>query len=368
MSGIRCMLMRGGSSKGAYFLKADLPLDEAERDDLLLRVMGSPDPRQVDGLGGAHPLTSKVAIVSKAIDDLAEIDFLFVQVSVDQALVDTTPNCGNILAGVGPFAIERGLVPANDPVTPVRVRTVNTGTIAELLVSTPGGKVCYDGSERIDGVPGAAASLPINFLDAAGAVCGALLPTSSVLDRIEGVDVTCIDNGMPVVIMRAADVGLRGDETCAELEASRGALEKIEAIRQHAAKRMGMGDVSEAVVPKVSLISPARHGGAIQTRNLIPRRCHGSIGVFAAVSVATACVLPGSLANLMAMLPEGRVKRLGIEHGSGMFDVRLEVGGSAEKPTVDRVGVVRTARAIFDGIVYPRPAQDAAQKHGRGPC
>jgi len=364
VSGIRCMLMRGGSSKGAYFLASDLPEDTLQRDDLLLRVMGSPDPRQVDGIGGAHPLTSKVAIVQRSAAPDADVDFLFAQVGVDKALVDTTPNCGNILAGVGPFAIERFLVAASDPVTRVRVRTVNTGTLAELVVSTPGGRVSYEGPERIDGVPGTAAAIPINFLDASGSVCGSLLPTGNVVDLIRGVEATCIDNGMPVVILRASDFGFSGEETCTEIEAATEALHRIEVVRREAAVRMGMGDVADAVVPKVSLVSRATAGGAIRTHNLIPRRCHASIGVFAAVSVATACVLSGSAAHRLACLPSGSVMRLKIEHPGGEFEVRLELGGSAKSPTVERAGLVRTARALFDGMVFPRPADSGGEGIG----
>jgi 4-oxalomesaconate tautomerase len=359
------MLMRGGTSKGAYFLASDLPQDISQRDELLLRIMGSPDPRQIDGLGGAHPLTSKVAIVQKSTTQGADVDFLFAQVSVDRGLVDTKPNCGNILAGVGPFAIERSLVPSSDPVTRVRVRTLNTGTLAELLVSTPECRVNYEGNESIDGVPGTAAAIPINFLDAAGSVCGSLFPTGRTLDLIQGVEVTCIDNGMPVVILRASDFGFNGGEAPADIEAETEALRRIEAVRCEAAGLMGMGDVSDAVVPKVSLISPARNGGAIRTHNLIPRRCHTSIGVFAAVSVATACIAPESWAHRIARLPEGNIKRLKIEHPSGEFEVRLELGGGdAGHPTVERAGLVRTARALFDGVVFPRP-QSAAAKAGK---
>jgi 4-oxalomesaconate tautomerase len=348
------MLMRGGTSKGAYFLASDLPTNQGVRDDLLLRIMGSPDPRQIDGLGGAHPLTSKVAIVGPSKDDDTDVKFLFAQVSVDKATVDTTPNCGNILAGVAPFAIERGLVSSSDPVTKVRVKTLNTGTLAELIVKTPGGKVCYSGDEHLDGVPGTAAAIPINFLNAEGSVCGALLPTGNRVDVVCGVEVTCIDQGMPVVIMRAKDVDFQGSESCAEIESAIEKLRKIENIRIEAAKLMGMGDVSEAVVPKVMLISEPQHGGAIQARSLIPKRCHASIGVFAAASVATACALRGSPAHQLALLPQGSVKRIGIEHPLGIFYVRLEVGGSEENPIVERVGIVRTARAIFDGYVFPR--------------
>ena len=357
--GIRCMLMRGGTSKGAYFLDADLPPEPEGRNDLLLRIMGSPDAKQIDGLGGAHPLTSKVAIVSASQDEQSDVDFLFAQVNVDKPLVDTTPNCGNILAGVGPFAIERGLVKAQDPITRVRVNTLNTGTRAELVVSTPGGEVSYSGMEQIDGVPGIAAAIPINFLDAEGSVCGSLLPTGNQADVVLGVEVTCIDQGMPVVLLRASDVALTGSESCKEVEGAAESLKKIEAIRLEAARRMGMGDVSEAVVPKMAIISAPEHGGALQTRCLIPKRCHDSVGVFAAASIATACVLPGSVAHRLTAIPAGSIKRMDIEHPSGIFSVRLEMGGTEEKPRVERAGIVRTARAIFDGFVFPR---DAAAK------
>jgi 4-oxalomesaconate tautomerase len=353
-SGIRCTLIRGGTSKGAYFLATDLPQNQQERDDLLLRIMGSPDPRQIDGLGGSHPLTSKVAIVGTSEDKNVDIEFLFAQVGIDKAAVDTTPNCGNILAGVAPFAIERGLVNSSDPITRVRVKTLNTGTRAELVVSTPGGEVSYSGNEKIDGVPGAAAAIPINFLDAEGSVCGTLLPTGNSVDTVCGIEVTCIDQGMPVVILRAKDVEFRGSENCAEIESAVEKLHLIEEIRINAARRMGMGDVTDAVVPKIMLISKPQHGGAIQTRSLIPKRCHASVGVFAAASLATACVLPGSRAYEIAAIPEGNIKRIGIEHPSGIFNVRLEIGGTKEKPIVERVGIVRTARAIFDGYVFPR--------------
>ena len=238
-AGIRCMLMRGGTSKGAYFLKEDLPSDIAMRDDLLLRIMGSPDARQIDGIGGAHPLTSKVAIISKSSSPDSDVDFLFAQVSVTEALVDTNPNCGNILAGVGPFAIERGLVAVTGAETRVRVNTLNTGTRAELVVSTPNGSVDYAGDQAIDGVPGTSATVPINFLNTAGSVCGSLFPTGQRIDIVDGVAITCIDNGMPVILLRADDFGLTGYESCAAIEAAADALAKIEAIRLVAGERMG---------------------------------------------------------------------------------------------------------------------------------
>lgn len=348
------MLMRGGTSKGAYFVREDLPESAEERDDLLRRLLGSPDPRQIDGLGGAHPLTSKVAIVSRSTRDDSDVDFLFAQVGVADGVVDTKPNCGNILAGVGPFALERGLIQPKSDETRVRVYTVNTGTRAELLVSTPGGQVRYDGDEAIDGVPGSSAAIPVNFLDTEGSVTGALFPTGQRRESVCGVEVTCVDNGMPVVLFSASDVGLSGYESCPEIEASSEALKKIEAIRMEAGQQMGLGDVNNAVVPKMFVLSQARSGGAINTRSLIPKKCHESIGVFAAVSVATACVLPGTVAYDLASAPTGMVKVMNIEHPTGSFAVRLELSGDPRDPRVERGGLIRTARALFDGLAFPR--------------
>jgi 4-oxalomesaconate tautomerase len=359
MPGIRATLIRGGTSKGLYVLANDLPVDAGERDALLLRLMGSPDTRQIDGLGGAHPLTSKVAIVSRATDGLADIDFLFAQVGIDRAQVDTTPNCGNILAGVGPFAIERGLVPAAHPQTRVRVRTLNTGTLAELLIRTPGRAVAYHGDTRIDGVPGTAAPIAIDFLDAAGSVCGALLPTGHPVDRVAGVDVTLIDNGMPVIVLAAAAVGRTGHEPRELLDQDRELKARLEEIRLATGPLMNLGDVSGKVVPKIALVAPPATGGHISTRSFIPHECHSAIGVFAAVTVATAAVLPGTPANRVAVLPEGPVKTLSVEHPTGEFSVRLEVGGPAEAPVVTRAGLLRTARILFDGLAFDRPAATA---------
>jgi 4-oxalomesaconate tautomerase len=350
--GIRCVLMRGGTSKGAYFLAEDLPADPAARDRFLLAALGSPDPRQIDGVGGAHPLTSKVAIISRSKEPGIDIDFLFAQVAVEKALVDTTPNCGNILAGTAPFAIERGLIKAGDPVTKVVVRTVNTGTVAELLIETPKGRVNYEGTARIDGVPGTHAPIPINFLDAAGSVCGSLLPTGNVVDEVDGVKLTCIDNGMPVVVMQAKVLGKTGYETPKELMADGDFRKRLEAIRLKVGPRMNLGDVTSKVVPKMCLVAPPRAGGAICTRSFIPHEAHEAIGVFAAVSVGTAAVLPGSPAHEVAKLPPGKTKALSVEHPTGEFTVRLELGGTEEKPVVERAGLLRTARLLFDGQIF----------------
>jgi 4-oxalomesaconate tautomerase len=347
---VKCMWMRGGTSKGAYFLASDMPTDVTERDAVLLRLMGSPDVRQIDGLGGADSLTSKVAIISKSQVDDVDVDFLFAQVGIDKALVDTKPNCGNILAGVGPFAIERGLITPTFPETRVRIRTINTGTLVEAVIQTPDGKVQYEGAEAIDGVPGTAAPIAINFMDASGSVCGALLPTGNQSDVIGGVRVTCIDNGMPVVVMAASDLGCTGYESCAELEGNEKMRRRLEEIRLEAGPKMGLGDVTQAVIPKMILVAEARSGGVISTRSFLPHKCHEAIGVFGAVSVATACILPGSSCQALSKSPEGRNKRMRLEHPTGDFEVVMEVGGTTETPVVERVGVLRTARVLMDGM------------------
>jgi 4-oxalomesaconate tautomerase len=342
--------MRGGTSKGLYFDRDDLPSDRAARDALLLAAMGSPDERQIDGMGGAHPLTSKVAVISKADDDDVDVDYLFLQVVVDRALVSDGQNCGNILAGVGPYAIERGIVPADEGETTVRIRMINTGGIAIATVQTPGGKVRYDGAARIDGVPGTAAPVMLDFADVAGSSCGALLATGNVRDDIDGVAATLIDNGMPVVVLNAADLGKRGDETPAELEADDTLKEKIEAIRLAAGRLMNLGDVRDKTVPKMCLVSPARDGGAIATRTFIPHRVHDAIGVLGAASVAAACCVNGSIAYEVAGGCEGG--KLDIEHPTGRFTVDIDVTDIDGEHHVRRSALLRTARKLMDGHVY----------------
>jgi 4-oxalomesaconate tautomerase len=346
--------MRGGTSKGLMFLADSLPGDRAARDAVLLAAMGSPDPRQIDGMGGSHPLTSKVAVVSLSSRDNADVEYLFLQVWPDRAEVSDSQNCGNMLAAVGPFAIEQGLVAADEEVTPVRIWMRNTQTLATALVQTPGGCVHYDGPARIDGVPGTHAPIPIEFADVAGSSCGALLPTGNVTDVIEGTRVTCIDNGMPVVCMVASDLGLSGHESPAELEGDAGVVRRVEAIRLAAGPLMNLGDVTDATVPKMSLLSPPAHGGAVSTRTFIPHRVHEAIGVLGAVSVATACVLPGSVAQAVAVVGEqtGGSTEIGVEHPTGFFTVTIEVDLSAGMVTVTRSALLRTARLLMRGEVF----------------
>ena len=349
---IPCTLMRGGTSKGPFFLATDLPSDAELRDRVLLAAMGSPDIRQIDGIGGADPLTSKVAIVSRSTRPGIQVDYLFAQVSIGRPLVDLTPTCGNMLAGVGPFAIERGLVAPADPTTVVTIYMVNTETVAVAHVPTPRGQVNYEGDTSIAGVPGHSAAIRIDFLETVGAVCGALLPSGHAVDKIEGVEATLIDNGMPVVVMRAADLGKTGHETPAELDADKTFKARLEQIRIHAGELMGLGDVRSKVVPKMTLIAPAQHGGSLNTRTFIPHKCHAAIGVLGAVTVGTACVLPGSVATSVVSVPNGAVKRLSVEHPTGELSIELEVTETdGAQPQVIRASLVRTARALFRGEV-----------------
>ncbi len=349
---VRVMWMRGGTSKGGYFVASDLPADPDARNDLLLGIMGSPDPRQIDGMGGGDPLTSKVAVVSRSSREGIDVDYLFLQVFVDQALVSDAQNCGNMLAGVGPFAIERGMVSATTGETSVAIHMVNSGRTAVARVQTPGGVVDYGGSARIDGVPGHAAPVQIEFRDTAGSTCGALFPTGNAQDRIDQVNATLIDNGMPCVVIRSSDLEVAGNESPSVLEANAQLRERLEKIRLAAGLMMNLGDVSEQSVPKMTLVSPARSGGAISTRTFIPHRCHKAIGVLGAVSVATACLTPGAVGSDLAAVPEGQVKSLSIEHPSG----EMTVAGHVEDGSVVRAEVLRTARKLMDGAVFPGPA------------
>ena len=344
---IPCLLMRGGTSKGGYFLARDLPAEPLLRDRVLLAVMGSPDSRQIDGIGGADSLTSKVAIIQPSARADADVDYLFAQVLVDEPRVDYGQNCGNILAGVGPFAIERGLVPVAGDVTPVRIFMQNSGQVAIAHVPTPAGHVRYSGEARIDGVPGLAAPLIVEFEDIAGASCGALLPTGNAVDVLDAIEVTCIDNGMPVVLLRARDLGCSGYESPAQLEADSALKARLESIRLQAGLRMNLGDVRQRNVPKMCLVAPAQAGGALCTRTFIPHRCHTSIGVFGAVSVAAACLIEGSVAAGLAWVGMGDVQQLSVEHPTGEFTVELRL----HHGQLAGCGLMRTARLLFDGVV-----------------
>jgi 4-oxalomesaconate tautomerase len=339
------MLMRGGTSKGAYFLADELP---AERDDFLLRVMGSPDPRQIDGIGGAHPLTSKVAVVSPSAEPGIDVDYLFLQLGVDEPTVTDRQNCGNLLAGVGPFAVERGLVSPGAERTTVRIRMVNSGSTATAHFATPNGIVDYAGDTAISGVPGTAAPIVLDFADTEGSTGNGLLPTGNLVDTIDGIRVTCVDNGMPVVVADARDFGITGYEPTDELDALR---DRIQSLRVQAGKLMGLGDVTDSSVPKTTLVAPPVDGGTICTRTFIPLRPHASIGVLGAVSVVTAVLLDSAVGHDLAHVSPGQT-RMDVEHPSGHLEVEVDV--DADSLRVRRSGVVRTARKLFDGTVFPR--------------
>lgn len=364
---IPCLFMRGGTSKGPFFNEADLPADQPTRDRVLLSVMGSPDKRQIDGMGGAHPLTSKVAIVRKSTTPGVDLDFLFAQLQPDKDTVDTTPNCGNMLAGVVPFAIETGLVQAQGDTSTFRVLTLNTDMQCDVTVQTPmgpqGRMVEYEGDARIDGAPGSAAPITINFLDTAGSVCAGLLPTGQVKDRVKvtptaalggfepfEIDVTCIDNGMPLVIFKASDMGRTGYESVAEMNADTELKTRIEALRLQVSHLMGLGDVTTKNYPKMTLIAPPRSGGSLSTRSFIPHVCHDAIGVLAAVTVGTACVLQGSVTQGIAVMPEGDHQTVSVEHPTGEFSVALALD-PANPQNVTRAALLRTARVLMRGEV-----------------
>ncbi len=360
ISGVRCMLMRGGTSKGAYFLDEDLPAEKADRDALLLSIMGSPDVRQIDGIGGAHPLTSKVAVVGPSPDDDADVDYLFLQVGVDQAFVTDKQNCGNLLAGVGPFAVERGLVHVREDDTGavVRIRMLNTGGVATAKFPVEDGLPQYDGNCAIAGVPGTAAPVELEFADTAGSTCGKLLPTGNIVDTVDGVEVTCIDNGMPVVVLRAADVGVTGRETPEALEANADLRSRVEAIRLAAGPLMGLGDVTKLTVPKMTLVSAPIDGGTICTRTFIPHRCHDAIGVLGAVSVATAVRIPGTPAAQIAVFGTGAdPTRITVEHPTGSLDASVVVRFEKGLAVAERSGILRTTRKLMDGSVFGRNRQ-----------
>jgi 4-oxalomesaconate tautomerase len=354
-AGVPCMLMRGGTSKGLYLLRDDLPGDTAERDELLRRLLGSPDGRQIDGLGGAHPLTSKVAVVTSATDEEADLDYLFLQVGVDDEVVTDRQNCGNLLAGVGPFGVERGLVHVTDDQARVRIRMLNTGGIAVATFPVRDGRPRYDGDTAISGAPGTAARIDLDFEGTAGGTCGALLPTGRSRDVIEDTPVTCVDNGMPVVLLPATALDITGHETCEELEADVDLRARLEAIRLAAGPLMGLGDVTSTTVPKLTILAPPADTGDISTRTFIPHRCHTSIGVLGAVSVATGCLVPGSVGDEL-LRPREDPGAITLEHPTGTITTTVQLDRDGDQVTVQRAGIVRTARKLMDGTAFPRPA------------
>lgn len=348
---IPCVLMRGGTSKGPFFKASDLPDDPVLRDQVLIAAMGSPDARQIDGVGGANPLTSKVAIVKRSERNGVDLDYLFVQVVVDEPRASIKQNCGNMLAGVGAFAVQEGMIEARGDETTLTVFMENSGSLADVTFATPGGQPEYDGDARIDGVPGTASPVMTNFRGTEGSTCGALLPTGNLLDTVNGIEVTCIDNGMPCVIFEASAVGRTGYESRDDLNADAELKKIVEALRLEVGPMMNLQDVGSLTVPKMTLVAPPRNGGSITTRSFIPHDCHAAIGVFAAVSVATACIMEGSTASRVATIPDGERKMFSMEHPTGEMSVEMEFEGSAEAPVIKRAALLRTARRLFEGQI-----------------
>lgn len=358
---IPCVLMRGGTSKGPVILASDLPTNIAERDALLLALMGAGHELEIDGIGGGAPQTSKVAIVSPSESPDADVDYLFVQIMVNERRVDTTPNCGNMLSAVGPFAIEKGLVSARHPVTTVRIRNLNTGTLVDAEVQTPEGYVSYHGDTHIDGVPGTAAPVGLTFLNSAGCKTGRLLPTGNVIDRIEDMAVTCIDMAMPMVLIDAADMGKTGGEKPAELDGDRAFMARLETIRRQAGAAMGLGDVSGKVIPKPVLLSRPGAGGTIRARYFMPHNCHKSLAITGSIGIATATLIEGSVANNIVAEHAGALNSglTHIEHPGGKISVSLLKEGDEIEKT--RAAVIRTSRKLFEGdVCVPESVLSAA--------
>ncbi|MDQ1211205.1 4-oxalomesaconate tautomerase [Pantoea anthophila] len=348
---IPCVLMRGGTSKGPVILASDLPANVEERDAVLLGLMGAGHELEIDGIGGGSPQTSKVAIVSPSQHPDADVDYLFVQVMVNERRVDTTPNCGNMLCAVGPFAIEKGLVSASCPVTTVRIRNLNTGTLVDAEVQTPDGRVTYEGDTHIDGVPGTAAPLGLTFLNSAGCKTGKLLPTGNVIDRIEDVEVTCIDMAMPMMLIDAAQMGKTGYEKPAELEADRAFMARLEHLRRQAGRAMGLGDVADKVIPKPVLLSKPHAGGTISVRYFMPHACHRSLAITGSIGISTATRIEGSVAHrVIAGQPKTPYTNIiDIEHPGGKISVSLTNESHEIEKT--RAAVIRTCRKLFEGAV-----------------
>lgn len=352
---IPCAQLRGGSSKGVYLNAKDLPTDVTEREKVILAIMegaGHGDPRQIDGLGGADSLTAKVAVVSPSEYEGVDLDYLFIQVIIGKGQLATVQNCGNLLAGVLPFAIESGMHPASQNKTTAVIRMVNSDSLCEVTIETPDRKVNYEGDTKVDGVPGTAAPITCNYLDVAGKNCGALIPTSNVIDVVDGIEVTCVDNGMPVVVLRASDIGITGYESKAELDANQDLKTRLESIRLQIGPKMNLGDVKDKTVPKMCLISPAKHGGVVNTRTFIPHVCHAAIGVLGAVSAATGVVLKGSVGEGIVSSDIDLEQPLSVEHPTGEFTVNLTTEEKDGVLEFTKSGVIRTARLLSLGKVY----------------
>ena len=350
-TGIPYFFMRGGTSRGPYFNRADLPEDLDVLAQVLIAAVGSGHRLNIDGIGGGDAVTTKVAMLSKSEDDWADIDYFFAQVSVEKQLVDFKPTCGNILSGVGPAAIEMGLIDPQEGETEIRIRSVNTGAQVLAKVQTPGREITYDGDAEIAGVPGQAAPISLNFMGVVGSSTGAFLPTGNLRDRIDGIDVTCMDVAMPMVIARASDFGLTGYETVQELDDNKDFFKRLESIRLNAGELMGMGDVSESVTPKFGLFAPAREGGTIATRYFMPWNTHPSMAVTGSQCMASCALTPGTIADGLLERPTSSPANVVLEHASGTIEVLVDFS-SEDGFSLNSAGLLRTARKLADGNIY----------------
>ena len=357
------LFMRGGTSRGPYFNRGDLPTDREHLADVLVAVLGSGHPLNIDGIGGGAAVTTKVAMLSRSEVPGVDVDYFFAQVSVEDRLVDFKPTCGNILVGVGPAAIEMGLTTATEGETVVNIRAVNTGALVTAVVQTPDCVVSYEGTERIDGVPGTAAPVALKFRDVVGSVTGALLPTGHLRDRFEGIEVSCIDVAMPIVVARATDFGLTGYESPAELDENRAFLDRMEAVRRAAGQAMGMGDVATSVTPKFAILAPPREGGTMAARYFMPWRTHPTMAVTGAQCLSACALLPGTVAEGLARCPDGQAVTVRLEHGSGTIDVMVECERDGEF-ALHSAGLVRTARKLAAGHVFVPPSIWAGPARG----
>lgn len=351
-TGIPFLFLRGGTSRGPYFNRKDLPEDRSVLAEVLIAALGAGNPLNIDGIGGGAAVTTKVAMLSKSDRDDSDIDYFFAQVAVNERSVDFKPTCGNILSGVGPAALEMGLMAATGDQTRIRIFSVNTGARIEAVVETPGGQVRYDGSAAIDGVPGTAAPVYLNFMDVVGSSCGALLPTGNLRDVIDGVEVTCMDVAMPVVMACAADFGLTGHETAAQLDENRAFYDRMEPIRRAAGQLMGMGDVSNSVTPKFALLAPASDGGTIAARYFMPKNCHPTMAVTGAQCIASCVLTPGTVAEGLSAPAVGSPALVKIEHPSGAIDVTVDYENSTGGFKLISAGLLRTARLLVKGEVF----------------
>jgi 2-methylaconitate cis-trans-isomerase PrpF len=362
---IPAVLYRGGTSKGPLILARDLPADRATLDRVMLAAMGSPHRRQIDGIGGAETLTSKIAVVSKSARPGIDVDYLFIQVNPESDLVDYSSNCGNMLSAVGPFAVESGLVNAGNPETRVRIFNINTNSRIDAVLQTPGGEPTYDGDAAIDGVPGTAAPVREDFAATVGSKTGKLLPTGVAREAIDGIEVTCIDVAVPMVIVPARSVGRTGHESKAELDADTALIARLEKIRVEAGHRMGLGDCSKLVIPKPVLVAPPRAGGTIASRDFVPFNCHATYSVTGSMALATACVLPGTVAHHVAAPSDAGRHTVSIEHPSGIIQVDIVARRSGDRFVLEEASMLRTCRKLFEGaICVPARIWDGSGKAG----